>query len=151
MGNAAQAAGDRRPLVSVRRSVALATLLLAIATSAAWAAFADTVGISGSSFSTYTVPPPTNLACTGLSAPLQSKITWTAVSPLPGDTVVYVVTTPTGTSSTTAVTEYALPAVTLQTGQYSVQTRISSGWTSSAATITVGLGFLGLVYTCSTP
>ena len=60
-------------------------------------------------------------------------------------------TLPAGTTTTTAATSYQLPALTLTPGQYALRTQISSGWRSQAATITVGLNVLGILYTCSTP
>jgi hypothetical protein len=51
--------------------------------------------------------------------------------------------------TTTSAAFYQLPAVSLP-GQYAVQAQISSGWRSSATTITVSLGALGL-YVCRTP
>lgn len=133
----------------------LAAAVAALATSpwlapAAWASFLASVGTSGSRFAAYAVPAPADIRCGGLTSPTSSKILWDAVAPPPGDTIAYVVTQPGGGTTTTSATSYALPAVSLTSGRYAVQAQISSGWRSSAATITVGVGVLGL-YTCSTP
>jgi len=59
-------------------------------------------------------------------------------------------TAPGGRQTTTATPSYDLPLATLP-GQYAVRTQISSGWRSPAATITVSLTALCLLYLCSTP
>jgi hypothetical protein len=76
---------------------------------------------------------------------------WDAVTPPSGDTIVYVVTPPGGRATTTSATSFQLPTISLTSGQYAVRAQISSGWQSQAATITVSLGALGLLYLCSTP
>lgn len=139
--------------MSRRALAAAAGLALAMSpwlAPAAWAAFLASVATSGTSFAAYTVPAPTNIHCSGLSSLTTSKILWNAVTPPPGDTIAYAVTQPGGATTTTSATSFTLPAISLTSGQYAVQAQISSGWRSSAATITVGLGVLGL-YTCSTP
>ena len=137
------------------RALALAAVAATLATSpwlapAAWAAFAATVGASAS-FDAYVVPVPGNLRCQGLTQLTSSRIAWDAVPPPAGDTIVYVVTPPRGSPTTTSATFYQLPAISLVPGQYAVRAQISSGWQSQAATITVTLGSLGLLYLCSTP
>lgn len=136
----------RSALGVVVAAVALLTPLHAVA----WAAFANVVQATGSSFAAYTVASPTGIHCSGLVSLLSSKILWNAVAPPAGQSTDYVVTAPGGGTTTTAVASYTLPSVTLVTGQYAVQARISSGWLSPPATITVSLGVLGL-YTCSVP
>jgi hypothetical protein len=131
-------------------ALASAALALGPCAAPAWAAFAAGVQTSGTSFATYTVPSPTGIHCSGLGALGTSTIVWNAVTPPSGDTIAYVVTAPGGGTTTTSATSYQLPAVTLTTGQYRVQARISSGWLSQPATITVGLTVL-VLYTCSTP
>jgi hypothetical protein len=135
-----------------RAIAALASAALALAPwgAPAWAAFASGVQTSATSFASYTVPSPTGIRCSGLGALGTSSINWNAVTPPPGNTIAYVVTAPGGGTTTTSATSYQLPAVSLTTGQYKVQARISSGWLSLPATITVGLTVL-LLYTCSTP
>jgi len=134
-----------------RRLLAAAVAALATGlTPAAWASFLTSVGTSGTGFASYTVPTPANIRCSGLSSPTSSKILWDAVAPPPGDAIAYVVTQPGGGTTTTSAASYALPAVSLTSGQYAVQAQISSGWRSAATTVTVGVGVLGL-YTCRTP
>lgn len=128
-----------------------AALLAGVAAAAALGTFGASVQASGSQFAAYTVPVPGNLRCAGLSSLLTSKLVWDAVTPPAGDSIAYVVTVPGGRQTTTAATTYDLPPVTLLPGQYAVQAQISSGWRSPAATITVSLGALGLLYLCSTP
>ncbi len=137
----------RRTLIAL----AAGALALGPGPGAAWAAFAAVVGTSGSSFGSYTVPTPANLRCGGLSAPLTSKILWDAVAPPAGQSVDYLVTAPSGTTTTTAATSFNLPPAMLTSGQYAVRAQISSGWQSTPATITVGVTVLGLLYTCSVP
>jgi hypothetical protein len=139
-----------------RRALALAAATAALAASswmapAAWAAFLASVTTSGGGFATYAVPIPGNIRCSGLTSLSSSRILWDAVTPPAGDTMHYVVTQPGGATTTTSATFYQLPAVSLMPGQYAVRAQISSGWQSQAATITVGMNVLGLLYTCSTP
>ena len=128
-------------------ALSVATLL---APAAAWAAFGASVSATGVALATYVVPAPSGLACRGLASLTTSQIVWNAVAPPAGNTVSYVVTAPGGRQTTTSATSYSLPVATLP-GQYAVQTQISSGWRSPAATITVSLSALGLLYLCSTP
>lgn len=132
-------------------ATATGLVLAAAATATALGAFAASVQTSGTSYGAYTVPVPGNIRCSGLSSLLSSKIAWDAVTPLAGDSVSYVVTAPNSRQTTTTGTTYDLPIITLLPGQYAVQAQISSGWRSSAATITVSLTALGLLYLCSTP
>jgi hypothetical protein len=135
------------------RRCALALGLVAAAAApgaVAWAAFGSGVS-ANASFATYTVAVPGNLRCTGLLQLSTSRIVWDAVPPPAGQTVDYVVTPPDGRSTTTSATFHQLPAITLVPGRYAVQARISSGWLSQPATITVTLGALGLLYLCSAP
>ncbi|HEX7290136.1 MAG TPA: hypothetical protein VF250_03325 [Conexibacter sp.] len=120
-----------------------------LAPAAAWAAFSRSVSATGS-LASYAVPAPAGLACRGLASLATSQIVWNAAAAPAGNTVAYVVTAPGGRQTTTAATSYSLPTATLP-GQYAVQTQISSGWRSPAATITVSLTALGLLYLCSTP
>lgn len=130
---------------------ALAAGALAAALPAlAGAAFLAAVATTGSSFAAYTVSIPTGIRCSGLTSLVTSRILWNAVAPPAGQSTDYVVTAPSGSTTTTASTSYTLPALTLMPGQYAVQSRISSGWRSQPTTITVGLGIIGL-YTCSVP
>jgi hypothetical protein len=138
-------------MTPLRAGALLAALALAVGAESAWAAFGATVQTTGTSLSAYVVPAPTGIHCTGLSSPTSSSISWSAVAPPPGDSVVYAVTAPGGSTTTTAVTSYALPPVTLTPGQYAVRAQISSGWRSAPVTITVSLAALGLLYLCSTP
>jgi hypothetical protein len=133
-----------------RLLVALSALTLASLPAAAMGAFAGSVQATGATLSTYAVPTPTGLACSGLASLTTSRIVWNAVTPPAGDSVVYVVTAPGGRQTTTATASYDLPIATLP-GQYAVRTQISSGWQSPSATITVSLAALGLLYLCSTP
>lgn len=146
MSRAARLGGGRTLAV-----LAGATLALTPWPGVAWGAFAAVVGTSGSSFDSYTVPVPTGLRCGGLSTPATSRILWDAVAPPAGQTINYLVTTPSGSTTTTAATSFNLPPVTLTSGQYAVRAQISSGWSSAPTTITIGLTVLGLLYTCSTP
>jgi len=133
-----------------RLLVALAALTLSPWPAAALAAFGGSVAASGAALATYAVAAPSGLACRGLASLTTSRIVWSAVAPPPGQSVSYLVTVPGGRQTTTAATSYDLPVATLP-GQYAVQTQISSGWRSPAATITVSLTALGLLYLCSTP
>ncbi|HEU4701274.1 MAG TPA: hypothetical protein VFS37_02240 [Conexibacter sp.] len=137
--------------MSRRTGRALGALVAAalLAPAAAWAAFGASVSAT-STLATYAVPAPSGLACRGLASLATSQVVWSAVTPPAGDTVAYVVTAPGGRQTTTSATSYSLPVATLP-GQYAVQTQISSGWRSPAATITVTLTALGLLYLCSTP
>jgi hypothetical protein len=132
-----------------RLCTALAVATLAPLPAAAWAVFGAGVQARGA-LATYAVPAPTGLACRGLTSLTTSRIVWNAVSLPPSGSVAYVVTAPGGRQTTTATTSYDLPIATLP-GQYAVQTQITSGWRSPAATITVSLTALGLLYLCSTP
>jgi hypothetical protein len=138
----------------LRRAISVVGAASALAlggATCAVAAFVANVQGSGTSLAAYTVPAPTGIACAGLSLQSTSRLTWNAVAPRAGDSVVYAVTVPAGTTTTTAATTYQLPAVALSPGQYAVRTQISSGWRSQPATITVGLNLLGILYTCSVP
>jgi len=132
------------------RLLAPLAAVTALAPAAALAAFGAGVSASGTTLATYAVPTPSGLACRGLASLATSQIVWNAVTPPPGTSVAYVVTAPGGRQTTTAATSYPLPVATLP-GQYGVQAQISSGWRSPAATITVSLTALGLLYLCSTP
>ncbi len=136
----------------VLAAAASAALALApwAAPSSAWAAFGAGVQTNATGFVSYTVPTPTGIRCSGLGSLGSSTINWNAVAPPPGNTIAYVVSAPGGAQTTTAATSYQLPPVSLTTGQYKVQAKISSGWLSQPATITVGLTVL-VLYTCSTP
>lgn len=116
----------------------------------AWAAFAGAVAAGPASLTAYAVPAPAGLRCQGLDSLTTSRVAWDAVAPPPGETVDYVVTLPGGRTTTTNATYHPLPLITLP-GRYAVQARISSGWLSQPATITVTLTALGLLYLCSTP
>lgn len=134
----------------MRRCALVGALLAATAApgAVAWAAFGSTVA-ANASFATVAVPAPGGIHCVGLLQLSTSKIVWDAVLPPAGQTVDYVVTPPRGGATATTETFYQLSAITLTPGQYGVQARISSGWLSPPATITVSLGALGLLYLCS--
>lgn len=105
---------------------------------------------SGATLATYTVPVPQGIGCAGLGSLANPRITWNAVTPLAGDSVVYVVTPPSGAPTVTATPSYRLPVGPTVPGQYRVQARISSGWLSQVTTITATVGARGL-YACTTP
>jgi hypothetical protein len=131
------------------RALATAGAVLVLATPAL-AAFGASVATSGTSFGAYAVQAPTGLRCAGLSSLTTSRIEWDAVAPPAGQTVDYLVTQPSGTTVATSATSHPLPVVTLP-GQWAVRARISSGWRSPAATVTVRLTALGLLYLCNVP
>lgn len=137
-------------MIRRRRLLGALSAAALLAPAAAWAAFGTSVRATSGALATYAVPAPSGLACRGLATLSTSQIVWSAVPPPAGNTVAYVVTAPSGRQTTTSATSYGLPVVTLP-GQYAVQTQISSGWRSPAATITVSLTALGLLYLCSTP
>lgn len=124
-------------------------LALAPWAATAAASFTAAVAATGGPLATYTVPPPTGLACRGLLSLSSSRIVWNPVTPPPGQSVRYAVTEPDGDVVTTTATSHPLPILVLLPGVYQVQAEISSGWRSAPASIRVSLNALGLLYVCS--
>lgn len=101
----------------------------------AGAAFVATVAAQAA-FSSYTVPDPANVRCSGLGL-LRGTIVWDAVTPPSGATVSYDITQPDARVVNTTTTSYSLPAISL-IGTYTVRTRISAGsWTSPGSSRSV--------------
>lgn len=99
------------------------------------AAFLAAVAVT-TGFSSYTVPTPANVRCSGLGL-LRGTIVWDAVTPPSGATVSYDVTQPDGRVVNSTATSYTLPAISL-IGTYTVRTRISAGsWTSAGSSRSV--------------
>lgn len=99
------------------------------------AAFVATVAAQAA-LSSYTVPVPANVRCSGLGL-LRGQMVWDAVTPPAGATVSYDITQPDARIANTTTTSFWLPAVSL-IGTYTVRTRISVGrWTSAGSSRTV--------------
>lgn len=112
-------------------------MLVAALWSAAPAAAAFVAAVAAQAdLSSYTVPVPPNVRCSGLGL-LRGTIVWDAVTPPSGATVSYDVTQPDARVVNTTTTSYSLPAVSL-IGTYTVRTRISAGgWTSAGSSRSV--------------
>ena len=139
------AAGRPRPRHALRVVLASALCAVGVATSApAWAAFTDSVPVSGSTVATATVPAPSTFTC-GLLGVLSVTFNWTAV---PGATS-YTVHYGAGGAQTTTVTGTTTTIVTAISGGTAwVQANRNYGsttWTSAASqtrTYTVALASL---------
>lgn len=145
-------------------AVALGGAMAVLPTAASAAPWTDTVAVSGTSFTAYTVTKPAIVSCTVSGGALSQKtarITWTAVSsPFALDyTAVIFETGQSMTVSTVGATKYVdfsaglLSTVLNSTYNIRITAKLPSpngSWTSAVTNQPVTIGLLGVSLSCGT-